>query len=75
MELSINGLVDLTFYSKEGEEVTEHEEKTITELLQEGSYLIGLDNKTVVSLDNFEKVLYTFSIDVGDNIEYEFGEA
>jgi len=71
MEMGINGIVELTFYQND-EEVTEEEEKLIKEFLQDGTYLIGLDNKTVVSIDNFQKVLYTFSIDVGDCMEYDF---
>lgn len=71
--LYVNGYFDLKFYYLNSQEVlNENEIKEITSKLQSNDYLISMENKTIMSLINLNKVLYTLSIHPTDDLNYEF---
>jgi hypothetical protein len=71
IELAINGCVDLIIY-KDDEEISEKEYTEVYSKLNKGKLFISLDKKTIVSIDDFQKILYTFDIEVGDAREDVF---
>ena len=76
VELNVNGFFEVNFYEIDefgmGEEVSEETEKIILENLKNGSYLFSMNNKTVVSLDDLQTVLYGVSLDATDALNYEW---
>ena len=74
VELNVNGFFEVSFIdSLTKEEVSEETEKLILENLNTGSYIFGMDSKTVFSLDNFIP-LYTVVMDATDALNYEWDE-
>ena len=72
VELHVNGFFEVTFKdSLTKEVVSEETEKTILENLKNGSYVYGMDTKTVFSLDGFIP-LYTVVLDPTDALNYEW---
>lgn len=75
IELSINGLFDMSFYNPHnGKEVEEWVEQGILDNLQQGEYVIGINTKTVVDINDMQTVLYTFELEATDAVDYEFDE-
>ena len=77
LELKIDGYFEMSIYKVKGNEeieVSEAEEKEVLEKLNNGTYLFGIDSKTIISLDDFKNPLYVVSLDGTDALEYEFDE-
>lgn len=75
IELSINGLFDMTILNfHTGEEVEEDIEQGILDNLQQGEYLISIANKTICDINDLQTPLYKFEFDPTDAVEYEFDE-
>ncbi len=75
IQVNITGFFDINFYYLNGQEVKESKEKReILMKLHNSDYVIGFESKTVMSLNNLGKVLYTISLHPTDSVEYEFDE-
>jgi hypothetical protein len=74
LELYVNGCFEVSFIDiLTKEDISEETEKLIFENLNNGSYIFGMDSKTIFSLDNFIP-LYTVIIDSSDDLSYEWDE-
>ena len=75
IQVNITGFFDINFYYLNGQEVKASKEKReILMKLHNSDYVIGFESKTVMSLNNLGKVLYTISLHPTDAVEYEFDE-
>jgi len=75
IEFSINGLFDMTIYNYQTEtEVEQDIEQGILDNLQQGEYVISIDKKLIFDINDLQKPLYKFSLDVTDAVDYEFDE-
>ena len=75
IELKIDGYFEMTIVNYEtAEEVDEQEESLVLKRLQEGDYVIGLNNKVIYDIDDFENPKYSFYFDSTNFCEYEFYE-
>jgi len=75
IQVNITGFFDIKFYYLNSQEVKDSREKReILMKLHNSEYLIGFESKTVTSLNNLGKVLYTISLHPTDSVEYEFDE-
>ena len=75
IQVNINGFFDIKFYYLNSQEVKDSREKReILMKLHNSDYVIGFESKTVMSLNNLGKVLYTISLHPTDSVEYEFDE-
>jgi len=71
--MHINGYFDLTFFKISGREIMDDKEiEEITTSLKNGDYLIGMETKTIKSLDDLDTVLYTFKITPTIDLRYEY---
>ena len=74
-QVNVSGFFDIKFYYLNSQEVKDEAEKReILKKLQSSDYLIGFESKTIMSLNNLGKVLYTISLHPTDSVEYEFDE-
>jgi len=75
IQVNISGFFDIKFYYLNSQEVKDSREKReILMKLHNSDYVIGFESKTVMSLNNLGKVLYTISLHPTDSVEYEFDE-
>jgi hypothetical protein len=75
IQVNISGFFDIKFYYLNSQEVKDAKEKReILMKLHNSDYVIGFETKTVMSLINLGKVLYTISLHPTDSVEYEFDE-
>ena len=78
IELNINGYFDMTIFYLNGKVVGDHKDQDILQgildNLQQGEYLISLNDKTIKDINNLSETLYTFELDATDALEYEFSE-
>jgi len=75
LQVNVNGFFDIKFYYLNSQEVKDNKEKKeILQKLQNCDYVIGFENKTVMSLNNLSKVLYTISLHPTNSVEYDFDE-
>lgn len=75
IQVNITGYFDIKFYYLNSQEVKDNKEKReILMKLHNSEYVIGFESKTVMSLNNLSKVLYTISLHTTDSVEYEFDE-
>ena len=74
--LNIKGYFDMTilnFHTKE--KVEKDIEQGVLDNLQQGEYVIGINTKTIVDINDLETPLYSFELDPDANVEYDFDEA
>jgi hypothetical protein len=70
-ELAISGNLYLTFFDIEEEEIEDPILiREIIEKLQSSEYVISLNDKRVMRLDNLYEAIYTFQFEVGDSTDY-----
>ena len=75
IELRVNGFFGLTIFHTNGEQVTNETEQSVLDNLQQGEYLVSLNSKTIVDINDYGTILYTFEIDpLSQMEEYEFEE-
>tara|TARA_R110000787_G_scaffold214353_3_gene323601 strand:- start:1064 stop:1324 length:261 start_codon:yes stop_codon:yes gene_type:complete len=75
IQVNVSGFFDIKFYYLNSQEVKDSREKReILMKLHNSDYVIGFESKTVMSLNNLGKVLYTISLHPTDSVEYEFDE-
>lgn len=75
VELYVNGYFEITFLSGSTGEVMEDDYQLgIMDNLQQGEYVISMQDRTVKEINNLDIVLYTFELDPTVNVEYEFDE-
>lgn len=75
IQVNISGYFDIKFYYLNSQEVKDSRVKReILTKLHNGDYVIGFESKSVMSLNNLGKVLYTISLHPTDSVEYEFDE-
>lgn len=76
IELKVDGYFELTIYYLNGKQVGIHNDKDIEQgildNLQQGEYLIGINSKTIVDINDMNTPLYTFEIEAGSMTDYEF---
>lgn len=74
VELHINGFFEVSFVDTlTQEEVSEETEKLILENLKNGTYIYGMDTKTVFTLEDFIP-MYKVVLDPTDALNYEWDE-
>ena len=75
VELHINGYFEITFFSGSTGEVMEDDyQLSIMDNLQQGEYVISMNDKTVMDINQLDIILYTFEIDPTTNVSYDFDE-
>jgi hypothetical protein len=75
IEFSVNGLFDMTIFTYHTETEVKHDiEQSILKNLQNGEYVINIDRKFILDINNLQKPLYKFSIDATDAVDYNFDE-
>lgn len=69
----INGYFDLTFFKISGREVMDDKEvEEIITKLQNREYLLGMESRTIKSIDDLDTVLYTFKKTPTTDVNYDF---
>lgn len=75
VELYINGYFEITFLNPITKEAVEDDTQLgIMDNLQQGEYLIGMEDRTVKNINDLQTVLYTFDLDPTTSMRYEFEE-
>ena len=75
VELHINGYFEITFLNPITKQPVDDDiQLGISDNLQQGEYLIGMNSRTVKDINDLDNVLYTFELDPTDNVSYEFDE-
>lgn len=72
IELGIGGTLLLVIYKLNGEEVTKKQYKSILKDLKSSDLVLSLNSRTISSIENLNKTLYTFEIVVCNDVEYDF---
>jgi len=73
VRMDINGYLGITFHDiKTGKEVDRKTEKAIAEKLQTGDYVIGIVQKLIYDLSDFENPPYAIEIDSTDGVEFDW---
>ncbi len=73
IELNINGYFDMTIYNYHTDtEVEEDIEQGILNNLQQGEYVISYNKKLIFEINDLNKPLYKFSLDVTDAVNYDY---
>jgi hypothetical protein len=75
VEFQINGLYEMSFHNVHtGEEVDQETEKGILDNLQQGEYVISMNDKNVLDINDLQNPVYKFELDPTDSINHEFDE-
>lgn len=72
VELALNGLLNISFFYLNGEKISELKETEILNKLQKGEYSINLREKTVVSFEKLNTILFYFDFEVSEIMEYDW---
>lgn len=73
IEFNISGYYDMSFHNVHtGEEVGVETEQSILDNLQQGEYVISMNDKTVLDINDIYNPVYKFELDPTDSINYEF---
>ena len=76
IEFYVNGYFNMTFQNVHTGETIQEKDIVlgIMDNLQQGEYLIGMESRTVSSIDDLLTPLYKFNIEPTDSVNYEFEE-
>ena len=75
VEFQINGFYEMSFHNiHTGEEVDQETEQGILDNLQQGEYVISMNDKNVLDINDLQNPVYKFELDPTDAINYEFDE-
>lgn len=75
VELYINGYFEITFLNPITKKPVDDDfQLGIMDNLQQGEYVIGMQDRTVKDINDLETVLYTFDLDPTIAMNYEFDE-
>ena len=75
IELHINGYYEMQVFNLHtGERLPEDLELGVLDNLQQGEYFIGINSKTIVSIDDLMTPLYKFDLEATTAVEYKFDE-
>ena len=75
IEMRIDGFFNMEiFIFGTTKEVTEDVEKSILKKIEVGTFLVGMESRTISDINDLSTPLYSFNIEPQDSAEYDFDE-